>query len=290
MGRPLQFCRAAGALLLASLPVLAQSYVPMFEPGHVEAYNASCWTTDIPPTLIPNCPIYISTFSYPGTNAHTEAGHNPYTQPKSKISPSDTGPWYDGLYRNTGESGYVLFYLKAGQREYSTMDPRRMVGLAERVRVEKLDGGLSDSEYYAVGYSDIYWVEEKPQWIHIGATFQHGNSNSYNHWMTSYAAYQIWYTAIDFLSNHPEQGKIAVNDMALPFGGLFDITGDWEPKHWEHGRGTAVDVRGNTQLYGIPDDQQDEFVALCKLKGAIEAQIEYRGEAQQHIHCRWPNP
>ncbi|NHR06951.1 hypothetical protein HA052_17320 [Chromobacterium haemolyticum] len=36
---------------------------------------------------------------------------------------------------------------------------------------------------------------------------------------------------------------VGVNDAALPWGGLFDISGEWWPSHFDHGAGTAVDLR-----------------------------------------------
>ncbi len=143
---------------------------------------------------------------------------------------------------------------------------------------------------YAVGYRGIYWVEEKPQWMHIGGdTTMHGG-NEFNHWMTSAAAYGIWYTAVEFLSKHPEQGKIAVNDMSLPFGGIFDTNKNWQTPHINHRKGKAVDVRGNKRSRAIPDSQQNEFLEICKMKGAdeIKSMVEFRGKSNQHIHCRWP--
>lgn len=35
---------------------------------------------------------------------------------------------------------------------------------------------------------------------------------------------------------------LGINDMSLPWGGLFDICGDWEPGHDTHRIGTAVDM------------------------------------------------
>lgn len=85
------------------------------------------------------------------------------------------------------------------------------------------------------------------------------------------------------------QGKIAVNDMALPFGGVFDIYFNWQIPHETHYRGTAVDVRGNDRTYAVPDHLQQEFIDLCHEPfGAIEYLIEDRGTPNQHIHCRWP--
>ncbi len=138
---------------------------------------------------------------------------------------------------------------------------------------------------YSVGWTDIYWVEEKAEWIHVGERPEHMNSNAYNHWMTSNAAYGIWYTAAEFLRRYPSQGRIAVNDMALPRGGLFDISGGWEPSHWEHNRGKAVDVRVASGLYAIPDSRANEFVSICVAMGAMYGQVEAN---PLHIHCQWP--
>ncbi len=121
----------------------------------------------------------------------------------------------------------------------------------------------------------------------------HGG-NEFNHWMTSTAAYGIWYTAVDFLNEHPEQGKIAVNDMSLPFGGIFDIKKNWKTPHINHQRGKSVDVRGNGTLCpgkvhcSVPDSQLDEFEEICEDSGAIKVEVEDRGTSNQHIHCQWP--
>ena len=151
--------------------------------------------------------------------------------------------------------------------------------------------GASCSNYsYTVGWTDIYWVEEKPQWIHIGANSKHMNSNSYNHWMMSIAAYGIYDTAVAFLAANPTQGKIAVNDMSLPRGGLFDLSGQWQPSHWNHQRGKAVDVRALvTGEYSIPDAQANQFVNMCvEIGGAGYGQVEVPAPPLvPHIHCEW---
>ncbi len=182
------------------------------------------------------------------SNGHTRYGsYHPTPIPSSAFAFGDGTWWHwsSGVYY-----GPALLNLKAGQRvDYPTLtDVNRMVAHDEYLQAcADVCAGYS----YRVGYSDIYWVEEKPQWIHVGATPQHEGSNSYNHWMTTAAGYGIWNTAVAFLALHPSQGKIAVNDMSLPFGGLFDISAGWEQPHAEHNRGKAVDV-ATSGPYGIP--------------------------------------
>ncbi|MBZ2184268.1 MAG: hypothetical protein K7J46_06115 [Bryobacter sp.] len=180
--------------------------------------------------------------------------------------------------------------LKVGERENypNSTDPRKMVGQDEYLQA-CASGGFCSNYSYRVGWDDIYWVEEKPQWKHVGFTMEHMNSNSYNHWMTSTAAYGIYNTAVAYLAANPTQVKIAVNDMSLPRGGLFDIAGKWSPSHWNHQRGKAVDVRTPSGEYAIPDAKANEFVNNCVLVGgAMYGQVEMPPAAHyQHIHCEW---
>ncbi|MDO8637588.1 MAG: penicillin-insensitive murein endopeptidase, partial [Dehalococcoidia bacterium] len=37
--------------------------------------------------------------------------------------------------------------------------------------------------------------------------------------------------------------KLEINDISLPYGGLFDINFDWAPDHVSHRLGTDADVR-----------------------------------------------
>ena len=115
----------------------------------------------------------------------------------------------------------------------------------------------------------------------------HGG-NEFNHWMSSAPAYGIWNTAVEFLSQHPSQVKIAINDMSLPYGGTFDINQNWQTPHVSHQAGKGVDVRGNGALYAIPDAQQAEFRQLCMDNGATQAITEFSGTSNQHVHCLWP--
>lgn len=78
-----------------------------------------------------------------------------------------------------------------------------------------------------------------------------------------------------------------MNDMSLPFGGVFDINQNWSPPHFQHSTAGAVDIRGNTALYAVPNSQQPEFRQICVDKGAILAITEAPGTSNQHIYCEW---
>ncbi len=280
-------------VLLSSGISYAQSYSTILRPGDILFKYAACRAWPNGP-IVPACNITVSISNYPGTNAHTVAYHS-QPAPTSRIYYGSSGPWSQTMNFNTaiGVSGQVILSLKGGQRwtSDSSYDVRQVVAQAETMRAcpdgePQTHCAVFD---YAVGYPDIYWVEENPNWQHVGARPEHENSNSYNHWMVSSAALGIYNTAIEFLNRYPAQGQIAVNDMALPFAGLLDISAHWSPSHWNHGRGTAVDVRGNGGPLSIPNSEQDAFVSVCVLMGAYYGQVEFTGTDNQHIHCQWPN-
>lgn len=274
------------AILCAVVPVSADpAFAPpnLYAPGSTIQLFASCvgW-----PGGQPYYPCYLTLTSLSwntDANGHTASQHSsPF--PSSAFTITSNGPWVHSTSL-TLNAPQMNVWLKAGERgNYPSpaTDIRRMVGHDEYLQAcAQVCSGWN----FTVGWPDLYWVEEKPQWIHVGATAQHMNSNSYNHWMMTVPAYGILGTAIYYLDRHPEQEKIAVNDMGLPFGGLFDISGGWEPSHWEHNRGKSVDVRVGSATYGIPNALADEFVSYCVNVGhAFYGQVETN---PVHIHCQW---
>ncbi len=300
-------------LALASLlPVTAcfgQSYYPVTRPGTERWVYAGCVNWQGGPTTCSGASIF--TTAYLEGNGHTTAYHT-FPIPSSWIREAYVEPrvFYKRL-DNVTINGSQPIIIKAGQRgcmlstgpvnncnetTTSAFDIRQAIGNPEFIS-NCVGSTCANLDLGVVGYTPIYWVEEKPEYIHVGFTRQHVNSNSYNHWMQPTAAYGIWNATKDYISRHPEQGRMALNDMALPFGGLFDIAGLWRPSHWNHQYGTAVDVRARSANhpplgeYSLPDDPalHDQFLDDCTNRGAIIAQRENTGKENQHIHCEWPN-
>jgi len=55
--------------------------------------------------------------------------------------------------------------------------------------------------------------------------------------------------------------KLSVNDLSLPWGGLFDIQNDWGPPHQTHRFGTDADINridGDGVFTSCPDDEMLE--------------------------------
>lgn len=53
----------------------------------------------------------------------------------------------------------------------------------------------------------------------------------------------IYYATLDYLAVHPEISQICTNDMALPFGGKFDLGQDWQSPHSQHDRGQPLTLQ-----------------------------------------------
>ena len=71
-----------------------------------------------------------------------------------------------------------------------------------------------------------------------------------NHWIVQMAADSLTRGAHEFLNARWNQNReqMRLNDMSLPFGGLFDISGQWHPAHDSHRTGNDVDIENINRL------------------------------------------
>ena len=235
-------------LILTAQRSEAQSYSPLYATSSSRTLYAGCF--DQYNNFIPYCNVTISTNYYADTNAHTAAQHAG-SSPLSTVSPSSG---------NTGTTGLPFTHTTT------------IVGHAEYIRV-CASGGTCTNSNYAVGYT-IYYVNDHGIWTLNGARVEHGNSTAYNHWMTTNAAYGLYYATLDYQAN-VDPALVAVNDMSLTFGGKFDINGSWSGDHVAHYYGTDVDINYT----------QDSFMSYCTARGANYTVKHAPG----NLHCRWPN-
>jgi hypothetical protein len=77
--------------------------------------------------------------------------------------------------------------------------------------------------------------------------------------------------------------RLAVNDMSLPWGGLFDLEGTWHHPHKEHRRGIEADVR-------VPrEPEYDEFAFFVALvwEDQLSHSLLNERQARDHYHVRF---
>lgn len=195
---------------LTAMPGFGQSYSPLYALSSSNNLSAYCTINGV---ITPNCSLSFYTGYYSGTNAHT---HYSPTAPLSAITSSCV----------TNSSGYcpiTITTTTVGHAEFAQACPA---------------GGTCGLYQYAVGVT-IYYVSTDGIWTFNGQTSGHGNSVSYNHWMTSNAAYGIYNATVLYQTYYP--GLVTANDMSLPFGGVYDYLNlNWLPPHkaflWNCGR------------------------------------------------------
>jgi hypothetical protein len=249
----------------------SQSYYPLFQPNISYPITWTCEDENNNP--VPYATYYFDNYAWDYTNGHF---HDSAAHPWSSSSPQNA--W------DQNGTGSVTVNLNT-----------TIIGQAEGVDVTCYDvygNPIPLSFNFGVGYP-LNYNDDHGIWVLVGGNTTNHGDNSYDHWMTTNAAYGIYYATQEYQTNHPEQGLVAANDQGLPFGGKFDINDRWDKdtQHVSHDWGTAADIRGNGGANGIPRDNsnadQEEFRRYCQDFQAVDTRIEFVGTPNQHIHCRW---
>ncbi len=148
-----------------------------------------------------------------------------------------------------------------------------------------------------VGVKDLQPLIPYGQYNLIGATTIHPD----NHYLTSASVTKIMDLAYYYHSvSYPFDPVLQLNDSSLVRGGLFDccetytidnvkhdrkIEGWWTPPHFEHRRGTVIDVQANGSDTAIPRANQKDFRKMM-----LDRQMDWREEnlnkSGGHFHVR----
>jgi hypothetical protein len=276
---------AASVSIFVANPLAAQSYSPLYAPQSSISGQYQCLDQNNNP--VPNASITMSTGAYVGTNAHFHGNSNSITEPISSVSPTSTTADGNGVW--------------------SVRLNTTLVGQAEVLLITCSNGAGTPqgSANYAVGYNDVYYNDHPNIWIKIGGTDTgkdtgHG-STAYNRYMqvtppgifNSGPAYWLYNATFSYFSNHPGISQVCTNDMALAFGGKFDINAlngqPWTSPHSAHDRGTAADVAGpgSGQCPSANQVIINDFLAACVANGAVA--VNSINEFN-HAHCQFASP
>ncbi len=267
--------RVSGLCLVAA-SACAQSYSPLFQPDSSNQFPLQC-TDPNTGAGIPYAYFTASTGVYLYTNYHYHSSPLP---PWSSVSP--TSGYGD-------QNGYLTFTINTTK-----------IGQAEGLIATCSAPGYNQDQKtynYAVGYSDIYWNDHPDLWVLIGGNTTGHGDNSGNHWMqctggcTGGPAYGYYYTVQAYVSMYNAGNPVCANDMALPFGGKFDVDQNWTQPHKSHDRGSAVDTANTANQCGAANvvNNSAAFLQLCVSSGALGYPTSYY-IAGLDIHCNWLNP
>ena len=105
----------------------------------------------------------------------------------------------------------------------------------------------ADTDTVTVRVDGLTFLPATPYYEKVGGTQYHhgppGYAEDHNHYGTPDLVGAIYGMASNYRNNGGE--IISINDMSLPFGGLFDIDGNWSPPHQTHRDGRNVDMGGS---------------------------------------------
>lgn len=91
----------------------------------------------------------------------------------------------------------------------------------------------------------LHAITAKP-WIYAFVGGESDKAHHDNHYLTDNAFKQLAVLAINYHFLYPNDPLLHLNDASLVWGGKFDILGKWTGEHYEHDRGTVIDIRANT--------------------------------------------
>lgn len=191
-----------------------------------------------------------------------------------------------GTYQGTDGFPFEIKPSQVGQEEWviacnGPPNPRTNAG---NCKGHNFDVKYSDLK----NYEDTIKANSKIM-ISWGQTGTHPS----NHYGTSFLTERITKIAQEYhkkFSCYKEYDPIAINDMALPYGGVFDVYNDWRGPHYSHHRGKAVDIRckpvGSNSVIHTKDHQIiDEFLEICDKHGLVYSEHELVGQPGEHCHC-----
>jgi hypothetical protein len=105
-----------------------------------------------------------------------------------------------------------------------------------------------------VNFRNLIVLEEKPFVFFQTPKGESNHPSPNNTWCTAQMGDSLYLGILDFYEwSRTKKGggtaiQTSINDMSLPFGGLFDIEGDWKtdhPSHSFHRVGLSVDINRN---------------------------------------------
>jgi hypothetical protein len=121
-----------------------------------------------------------------------------------------------------------------------------------------------------VGY--LYKLTEESGYNHVVA-----RNDTTNHpegtYGTAETLYMLTYIAGYYRASTGGR-KLSVNDLSLPYGGLFDLNSNWAPKHDTHRDGKDADINhedGGGGTINCQDKESADYLNYTKLTDAAAA-------------------
>jgi hypothetical protein len=139
--------------------------------------------------------------------------------------------------------------------------------------------GITKESYFVVYIVGLQQLQAGNEYTLTGGTATH--PGDYNHFGTAIAVANLPLICNDYEAMYPGSTNPEINDMSLPFGGKFEIAGNWGAgSHAEHRVGRNCDF----ETAGIPASR---WAALNLIFLARNVQNVNDETADGHWHLRF---
>jgi len=173
---------------------------------------------------------------------------------------------YSGGHDHDGNRPVGIFEQNHGQTnengEFRTYYYATQFGGIERIIAS--GGNISDSADLTVRVPGLILLYDYPDYIKVGGTQNHHGppdwQEDHNHFCMPEVANAIFEIAEEYVDSGGE--RIYINDLSLPYGGLFDIEGNWDTPHNSHRKGENADIAGNCVIH--PPNRPEERGRFCR--------------------------
>ena len=194
-------------------------------------------------------------------------GHDHINQPKNSERLGSLYIDNDNQHKtsinvNTDDKGQILFNYFAGD-----------VGCIMEIHVELTENGkkYSNKVNIIIKVPGLKCLSNNDAiYNKIGGLCQHHGPSDrsdvadsckiddHNHWGTETTINRLIYLANKWRKRYPDEAKLEFNDISIEFGGLDDVSGEWEyttQGHETHRTGKYVDIRSHNMS---PKDSIDD--------------------------------
>jgi hypothetical protein len=166
---------------------------------------------------------------------------------------------------STRPLGTVTSVISQGQGTYTATYTASEFAAEDKVRAKVDFQGCSAnvvSSSITARLFGLSWLQVPAPHVAIGGTAAHHGPNNNgnpttpdnNHWVTPKTNNTMSYLMLLYSLNYG--AGLYINDASLPFGGKFDVNGNWSGSHSLHRRGIDLDIR----LYDRANTSANETV------------------------------
>jgi len=175
-----------------------------------------------------------------------------------------------------------------------------------KIRAETTDNGLDESlsTQVDVRVPSLFRASGSPQYLRFVRSKDSGHVDAVAFALAPHALLGLQRLAnayrIVTVEERSDEGYtlgliLSVNDMSLPWGGKFDITGEWTGDHNSHRKGTSIDInkRGFDRLTDRPVPNREGHLTTEEIERSrlevSEACDNARGRVvpEEDFHCEF---